>query len=253
MSRVLAGIDNSAAAAPVLAMAAALAPLLGAAVDAVHVTERSAEQARTAGAAAQRHDQPLRRFSGDPYEVLVALAAEDDVVAVVVGARGRPSGPGPVGHLALALAGALTMPVVVVPPDFSPPARLRRVLVAMEGTPAKARALERAVELAVGADAELVVVHVDDERTIPAFSDQVQHEAEAYAGAFLSRYVRSAPAARLELRVGSPAEEIMAVARTVGAELIALGWPRALARERGAVARQVVERSEVPVLLVALA
>jgi nucleotide-binding universal stress UspA family protein len=208
---------------------------------------------RTLSAAAERHEVGVRFISGDPSDALAQEASADDVVGVVVGARSRPAGARPAGHLGLALAGALSTPVVVVPPTARPPSRLSRVLIAMEGTPAKARALKRAVELAAGADVELVVVHVDDATSIPSFSDQVQYETESYAEAFLCRYLPGAPVARVELRVGVPADEIMAVARAMDAELIALGWPHSGTPHRGDVARDVVERSDIPVLLVGLA
>jgi len=106
------------------------------------------------------------------------------------------------------------------------------------------------VEMASAAGLELIVVHVDDETTMPSFSDQVQHETDAFAQEFLARYVRGAPAAKLELRIGRPADEILAAAVATGAEVIALGWPQA--KDRGAVAREVVGRSHLPVLLVAV-
>jgi nucleotide-binding universal stress UspA family protein len=84
----------------------------------------------------------------------------------------------------MVLAGRTDKPVVVVPPGFDPPEHLRTVVVAMEGTPGKARALQRSIEISSRAGLEIVVVHVHDESSIPLFSDQVQHEGEAYARSF---------------------------------------------------------------------
>lgn len=250
MSKVIAAIDNSAAAQPVLAAALALAPVLGASVEAVHVREADG---RTARASAESFDVPFRTVPGNPFKVLLDMTAGDDVVAVAVGARGRPGGRRPVGHLALELAGAIDKPVLVVPPDAVPSGPLRRVIVAMEGSPGKARSVRRAVELAAGAGLELVVVHVDDESSIPMFSDQVQHETDSYAREFLARYCRGAPEARLELRVGNPADEILAAVETVASDLLAIGWPHSNDPARGAVAREILERTRTPVVLVALA
>ncbi len=95
-----------------------------------------------------------------------------------------------------------------------------------------------------------MVVHVDDEQSIPSFSDQEAHETWAYAEEFLARYLPGAGPARLELRVGDPADEIINLAQQGPVDLLALGWPRDPAR--GAVARRVLRRSHVPVLLVAV-
>ena len=100
---------------------------------------------------------------------------------------------------------------------------------------------------------ELVIVHVDDETSIPRFSDQVQHEVESYSREFLHRYCAGACVARLESRVGVPADEILAAAIDVAPGLLAMGWPPSSEPGRGEVVREVLDRSPVPVLLVAVA
>src|ERR1019366_7686934 len=155
MKKVIAAIDNSATARPVLAMAQAVASALAGALDALHVTEDGDETAR---ASAEAAGAALRTLSGDPVEQLALAVTEEDVVALVLGARAGPGGPRPAGHLVLALAGRTDKPVFVVPPDAQPPKQLRRVLVAMEGSPGKARALQRTIELSTGAGLEIVVV-----------------------------------------------------------------------------------------------
>ena len=247
MSLVIAAIDNSAASRPVLAAALTIARMLGAEAEAVHVVE---EGDATARAAADAAGVRFRAVPGDPLEELTAMSRTEEVVGVVIGARGRPSSPP--GHLALQLASRADAPVVVVPPDAPPLDEVHRVLVAMEGTPAKARNLKRTVELATGAGLELVVVHVDDESSMPSFSDQVQYEADSYAQEFLARYVPNAPSARLELRVGVPADEILATMDQVPAEMLAVGWPQTDDPARGLVARKLLAHSRIPILLVPL-
>jgi nucleotide-binding universal stress UspA family protein len=249
MPLVIAAIDNSAAARPVLAAAVAFGQLLGAAVEAVHVAE---EDGQTAQACADSLAIPMRRLAGDPVTAVVARAGTPRVVGVAIGARRRVKGHG-MGHVAQAVVDAVDKPVLVVPPGAPPVQRFRTALVALEGTPAKARAIKSAVELAAGADLELIVLHVDDESSIPSFSDQLAHEADAYAAEFLARYAPGAPRARLELRVGSPAEEIIAASTSLAVDVIALGWPKSAEPGRGRVARGVLDHSHVPVLLVALA
>lgn len=250
MTTILAAIDDSAAAKPVLDTAMALAPALGAKVEAVHVGDVAGQ---TTQACAQAVNVPLHTISGDPLEEIVRMAALDEVVAVVLGARGRPTGRRPAGHLALGVADTIAKPVVVVPPEARPPAVITNVLVAMAGTPGNARNLQRAIALAAAVDLELVVVHVDDEDTIPSFCDQVQYETEAYAKEFLARYAPGAPISRLILRVGVPADEVLATVDDIGPHLLAVGWRQHDDPSRGSVAREIVNRSSVPVLLVALA
>ncbi|MGO8872939.1 MAG: universal stress protein [Acidimicrobiales bacterium] len=247
MKKVIAAIDNSAAARPVLTMGKAMAMALGSVLDVVHVIEDGDE---TAGASAEAAGVTLRTLSGDPIEQLALAVAEEDVVGLVLGARGSPGGPLPAGHLALTIADRTDKPVVVVPPDAQPPNGLRRVLVAMEGTPGKARALQRTIELSTDAGLEIVVVHVDEE--IPSFTDQVQHETEAYAHEFFARHVVGAPEARLELRMGVPAIEVLGAVESLRPELVAVGWPHTTDPARGSVAREILGRSPVPVLLVAV-
>ena len=247
MTRIIAAIDNSAAARPVVLMARAVASTLAGGLDVIHVVEDGDETARASADAA---GVALRILSGDPIAELAQAVAEEDVVALVLGTRHGLGGPRPAGHLALLLAGRTDKPVVVVPPDAQPPERLRRVLVAMEGTASKARALQRTIALSTDAGLEIVVVHVDE--AIPSFTDQVQHETEAYAQEFLGRHVLGAPQARLELRIGVPALEVLDAVRLLQPELVAVGWPHTIDPDRGAVAREILDRSPVPVLLVAV-
>lgn len=247
MSRVIAAVDDSAAAAAVLAMARAVGEALAAAVDAVNVGGGGG----TAAAAAARAEVPFRTLTGEPLPTLVALGDEDDVVSFVVGQRSRV-GSGTTGHTALGIADAVVQPVVVVPPDAAVPDRIRRVLVAMEGTPARARQLRRALSLASSAAAlEVVVVHVDDEGSLPMFSDHAGYDTEAYAAEFLARYAPGVPVTRLELRVGPPVEKILHACDTECPDLLAMGWPHHGRPGGGRIARQVLERATTPVLLVA--
>lgn len=246
MTKVIAAIDNSLAARPVLTMAVALAEVFGADVEALHVSEDDGETARSN---AEHLGIEYCQCAGDPFDCITHAVADDAVVGVVIGARREPVSHH-TGHLARQVADAVDKPVVVVPPDAEPPAHLHSVVIAMEGSPHKSKALKAAVEVAAGADLDLTVVHVDDETSIPSFSDQVAYEAETYAHEFLARYLRGAPDARLELRIGTPADEIIDV--TEGADLLAIGWPQSATGDRGAVAHELLDRSHVPVLLVAL-
>jgi nucleotide-binding universal stress UspA family protein len=246
MSTVVACIDISASTRPVLDCARALAPLFGAHVEAAHVSEVDEPLAANA---ARSQNVPLRTLHGRTVDELVNLTRDEDVVAAVVGARGQPLGRRPAGHVALELADEVAIPLVIVPPDAHVREPVKRVLMAVKGTAARTRSLERAIELKDATDLDLVVIHVDDEETIPSFSDQVQHETDDFIREFVARYVPAAPVSRVELRVGSPADEILRTVESEAPDLLAIGWRRHTGKEGGHVARELVERSRVPVLL----
>ena len=246
MSTVVAAVDDSVAAGPVLAAAHALAPLLGSTVTAVHVGGAAGSTAR---AYAERAGVPFRTVPGDPLEQLVELAS-DGVTAVVVGSRDETAGD--TGHLALELADNLPRPLVVVPPQCAPAERLHRVLVALEGTPGRAKPLRHALQVVAGADLELTVVHVEGPDAVPSFSEDVAHETAEFAQEFLRRYWPDAPPVRLALPIGTPADEVLALAEELQPDLLVAGWPQGSEPEHGHVVRELLRRSPCPVLLVAV-
>jgi nucleotide-binding universal stress UspA family protein len=248
MTRVIAALDNSLAARPVLATAQGLAELFGARIDAVHVRKNGTRVASNEAAAVGLE---LRMLLGPTVEQLAEIADAEDVAAVVIGARGTPAGSRPVGGTAFELMKSLDKPLVVVPPDAVRPGVLRRVIVPLEGTLSTSLAPRRLIEFACDAELDVVVLHVHDEASLPAFTDQPQHETDAWAVEFLARY---APAGvgkvRLEVRVGRREEQILRAAEEIGGDLIALGWSQDLAGDRAAVVRAVLDRGRIPVMLV---
>ena len=57
----------------------------------------------------------------------------EDTVALVIGARSRPTSPHALGSTALAVPASATKPIVVVPPVGRIAPRITRVLVPLEG------------------------------------------------------------------------------------------------------------------------
>jgi nucleotide-binding universal stress UspA family protein len=248
MTRVLAAVDNSAAATPVLTAARRVAELYGADVEAIHVREDS-----TAGVerAARALSVPLLVVDDGTSARLISAARAPDVAAVVVGARRAIRGRRPAGHVPLSLIVALAKPVVVVPPLAVHTRPFERVLVPLDGTRASAEALQRTIELACRSQLEVVALHVADAAGLAPFGEQPQHELDAWKEEFLARYAPRPEDVRLEVRSGRPGESVLRVADEAGVDLVALGWSRDLSRGRAALVREVLERSRVPVLLVA--
>jgi nucleotide-binding universal stress UspA family protein len=245
--RVLAALDNTDGARPVAEFAAALARVLAADADAIHVRCDGSDRARAGAAAAQ---VPLTVAEGEPATSLRREAEADDVAAVVIGRCARPS-TSPVGAVACELVTALSKPVAVVPAETAHPGRLGRVVVPLEGTEATSLAPRRTIALARDAGLEIVLVHVFDSDSLPLFTDQPHHETATWAHEFLARYSPCPPEdVRLEVRVGQPEEHVVTVAREIDADLIALGWSQELAAGRAGVVRAVLERARLPIFLI---
>ena len=173
---VLAAIDDSAVARPVLDFARRAATLLDTTVEAVHVQEDgSGEHAASIADAAQ---VPLRFLHGDVVGALESEVLASDALALVIGTRGHAAGAAPAGHVALDVVQALGCTVVVVPPDAED-RPLRRVLVAVEGdgvSPGLRRLVEQIGERPTP---ELIALHVIEPADVPP-SPHPGAEAEAF-------------------------------------------------------------------------
>lgn len=248
MTTVIAALDNSSAAAPVVATATRIAELYSATAHALHVREDGAGAAR---AAAEGAGLELETVSGSPIEMLIDAAEQPTVRAVVLGARATRGGRRPAGSTAMKFIASVSTPLIVVPPDAPNPGRIDSILVPLDGTPASAAALAGTIELARGSGVAVVVLHVHPEGQLPRFSEHLQHEANTWAEEFVAR---NCPCpleeVRLELRVGVPHEQLVRVVRETGVDLVAMGWSQELAGGRAAVVREALSRCPVPILLI---
>jgi nucleotide-binding universal stress UspA family protein len=245
---VLAALDNSLADKPVLKTALALGDALGATVEPIHV---ATDGGRVAHGEAEAAGLPLSVLRGPVIETLLTQGARTDVVALVAGARGMPGARKPLGSTALAIATTLPKPVVIVPPNAMPAAAFRRVLVPLEGRLSETLTPRVIIDVARGSALEVVVLHVYDPTDLPAFTDQPQHEQDAWAEEFLRRYCPwGIGSVRLEVRVGRAEDLLPLVAEQTHADLVALGWGQRLAEGRAPVVRAVLARGRTPVLLV---
>jgi nucleotide-binding universal stress UspA family protein len=248
MKTVLVALDNSPAGKPVVGAARALAALLGAEVAALHVR---VDGSRTAQNMAESAAIPYRAVRGVAAERLIEAGVHEDVLAVVLGARGTRASRRPLGGTAASVATALAKPVLIVPPDANPAPTFRRVLVPVEGTLSTSLAPRVIFELVTGAEVDVVALHVHDLDSLPAFTDQPQHEQYAWAREFLLRYCPwGLGEVRLERRVGRIGDVVPLVAEQCDCDLIVLGWARALSEGRAPVVRETLARSRRPVLLV---
>ncbi len=248
MKKVLAALDNSLASRSLLAAASTFATLLDAELEAVHVQTDGDRTARNSAVAA---GIPLQTTTGPVVGRLVQAGKSRDVVALAIGARGTPSGRRPLGGTASAVASALPKPVMIVPPDADPPGAFRRVLVPIEGLVSSSLAPRWLFDPAREAGIDVVALHIHDEESIPAFTDQPQHEQLAWTAEFVRRYCPwGIDDVRLETRVGRIGELIPLVATESSCDLIALGWSQELSVSRAPIVAETLARSHIPVLLV---
>ena len=244
--KILAALADDSAAAAVLSTSSAIAPLFVATVEALHAGAEDAalaDAARGAGVA-------LTAVAESAVGAITRAAAAEDIAAVVIGARGTPAGRHPAGSTAMAVVTSLDKPVVVVPPDASTERGIESVLVPLDGTELSAAALHEVVELATKAALQIVVAHVYQEGSLPAFSDHLPHEVRAWTEEFIARHCPAASEPRLELRVGEPHERVLDILVESHCDLVALGWSQELAGGRAAIVRRMLAESPVPVRLI---
>jgi nucleotide-binding universal stress UspA family protein len=250
MRTVLAAIDNSDAARPVMGVAERLAALLHAQVEAVHVREDGI--GLVANEVADSAHVTLRVRDGDVSAALAVEARECDAVALVIGTRGRPGGASPAGHIALDLVQSIDRPIVVVPPNtIDRP--LRRVLVAVEGD-GESHALRGLFDqLGDSPTPDVIALHVLEPHHLPMFADSPVLEAEAFEREFITRVasavVDDLSRVQLETRVGEAPAALRDAARDLDADLVVMAWNRNLAGGHGRLVREMLAEASVPVVL----
>jgi hypothetical protein len=246
MTTVLAALDASPAARPVLETALRFGELTDSTVEAIHVQHDTAE---TPEVLAARSEVPLRLLTGRVEPALLTAIASADVVAAVLGARGTPGGRRPVGRTALHALERTNKPIVVVPPEAvgvsSRP--IRRLLVPLEGTEASSRPIRESLVPLLDRDVELVVLHVFTEHTLPRILDRPARDMELLRSEFLAHHCPNA--ARIELRTGPVGPRVADVCAEYGSDLVVLSWSQDSSAGRAEVVREVLGRATVPVVL----
>jgi nucleotide-binding universal stress UspA family protein len=250
---ILAAIDDSSAARPVLDLARRLATLFAAHVESVHVQEDDSGQ--SAAAIADAAHIPLHVRHGDVASALRTEMHERGAIALVIGTRGIPAGATPAGHIALDLVQSLDWPVFVVPPHAAD-RPLRRVLVAVEGD-GESHALRGLFErLEDRPTPEVIVFHVIEPSELPPFADSPVHEADAFEREFMigasSTVVADSSRLRFEMRVGDAASVLCDAARELDVDLVVIAWHRNLAGGHGRLVHEMLASASVPVALLPL-
>ncbi len=250
---ILAALDDSAAAKPVLETARRLAALFGVEVEAVHV--QGDGTGATAAAAAAAVGVTLHVRDGDIVATLRSEARERRAMALVIGARGGPPDARPTGHIAMDLVQSLRDTIVVVPPDATD-GPLHRVLVAVEGDGESAGLRGLFDHLSDRPLPEVIALHVIQPSDVPPFADSPIHETNAFEREFRIRVasglLEDAAHVRFEMRVGDPAAALRDASQELDVDLVVLAWHRDLSGGHGRLVREMLERGSIPVALFAL-
>ena len=209
------------------------------------LTERGQAILRAVGEEGERRGFPVETTLefGVPSQVFEELQSRTELL--VLGRRGEHAemdgdAPGSTMERYVRRASRCCM---VTPAKF---ARAEKILIAVDGSPNAARALQEAAELANGLKAPLVILAVADrESGLP--------DAEATVRTAHSIVRAHDCAAAALTATGSPALRILETAAATGCGLVVLGmhghgWIHD--RMIGAVAANLVARAEIPVMLV---
>jgi hypothetical protein len=251
---ILAALDDSPAAQPVLDTARRIGSLLEVPVAAVHVQGDDSGQHASAVAAAA--EVPLHQCHGDVAEALRTEVAERGATVLVIGARAVAAGASPAGHIALEMVQSLDCTTVVVPPG-TVDRPLRRVLVAVEGDGESEGLRGLFDHLGDLAAPEVIALHVIEPSALPPFADSPVLEADAFKREF---GIRSAGTVlddpsrvRFEMRVGDAVETLSDATRELDADLVVLAWHRDLSEGHGRMVREALAGARVPIALLPLA
>jgi nucleotide-binding universal stress UspA family protein len=139
----------------------------------------------------------------------------------------------------------------------------QRILLPTDGTESMEAVVENAADIAARRDAEVHVLYVVDDRAFLTIQEdmkadvvaELEGEGEAATERSAARLTDAGISTTTAIRQGDPAEEILAYADDINADLIAMGTRRGDYTKNliGSVSQQVVARSKVPVLTTNLA
>jgi nucleotide-binding universal stress UspA family protein len=271
LASILIPLDGTVQALSALPVAQTLAELGEATLHIVHVHEHSVPVhellSRLGISAEECVGCVVEQATGPPAERIIDLARElggDLLVLCTHTATHQRSDT--LGHTSRAVLASASCPVVLTHPDRGRQSwPLRRIVLAQDGTPASACAIDAAATIARRGDVELLVVHLAAPRagqptepgtlTAPQYVDQPQYEWPAWGREFLERLIalgHPPPTVRLRLVLGSGAEGtgVVRVAREQHADLIVLAWHGHLEGGHASIVKAAIRDAHCPVLVV---
>jgi len=248
---LLAALNHSPAVHGVLTAALGIAQMVGANVEALHISEgkQSARLALSVTNAAGVH---LLKRSGPVGETILDTLQAPEMVGAVMGTRALRVGPRPTGSTARRVMAGMSKPVVFVPPEACQPnaEAPKRLLVPLDGGTATSTAfleLERHFRSDPEREITVLLTFAGDGE-MPSMLDYPTRDLPAWGRAFVDRYCPG-EGRLFEARTGDPGSAVIEVAEKNKSDLIVLSFKGKLERGHGWVVQEVLARSVVPVLL----
>ncbi len=243
MTDVLVAVDDTGAASPVLRTARLIADRLGRPLHAVHAGKWSVAAERQAAALGI----PVELVSGPPEQVVASAATDPEIELVVLGLHRLP-GRHVAGHMVSSLAGRTTVPIVVVPPCVPVRPTATRILFPLDGTRRVSAAARPLIAGYVAAGIEVLALHVYERLTVPKFHDGLEDE-EVWRDEFLAQHCADLDI-RLTTRPGPLVPALLQAAITHEVDIIAVPARPDAAPRQDSVLSAVLTGADRPVALV---
>jgi len=269
IENILLALDEQTPCRTAVPIACRLSELYGATLHVTHVGLLALDPreipARLGFTAQQRHGAVFNQAKGDRAHAVMQLAQELVEPLVVMSTHtGQPGGKDRFGSVTESVLATRPARIVLLSPDRRQKEwKLRRILLAHDGTPASHAATAPAADLAQRAGAEVIAVHVaargrerprePGSMPAPLYIDQPQHEWPAWADEFMNRMLAAgAPPSAIEFKLtvtsGRPGSEISELARERSVDLVVMAWHGHWEHQTCAT-RVVIQTSGCPVLL----
>ncbi len=209
----------------------------------------------------------LDHLAGEPGQAIRAVAERLPFPLTVMSTHaGTHRERASLGSIARSVLATNPGRILLVRPERgNEPWRVRRVLLAHDGSPSAGCAIAPTTYLAHRAGAEVTAVHVASRKSAkpsepgslpaPRYLDQPQHEWPAWANEFLDRmlalgHTPSLVNFKLLVTGGQPGSEIAQTARDHGADLVVLPWHGRWESQRVNAVKVIVRNCGCPVLLI---
>jgi nucleotide-binding universal stress UspA family protein len=247
---LLAALSGGPETGVVLKTAIGLATLLGMEVEAVHVSDEG-QATQDLNIATSTAGVPLHEWPGPIGDRLLEVLELPQVFGTVMGMRTFISGPRPAGHTALQVLRGTSKPLVLVPPEaamaeiFTP----RRLLVPLDGSPQASKAfVDIEGHIQDDTNVEVVILYTLNGLT-PHMIDHPYYDLPIWGEDFLRRYCPGENRS-FQWSTGNPASAVIDVSTELDSDLIVLSFAGDIEVGHGAVIREVIGRSSVPVIIV---
>jgi nucleotide-binding universal stress UspA family protein len=274
--KVLVALDGSPAANLALPIARVFARQLAARLAVVHVAEAPLKQGLIFDvlhlSSKELKDVEVRVLVGTPSEGILEVAGAPDTELIVLTTHGRFVEPGHrLGRVAAAVVAATNRPVLLVRPEAIVgrehlPARIKRMLFPLDGSPVTFGALPPAIDLAGKLHATVDLLYVvspgqpvpvePGSISTPHYVDQPQHEWPQWSREATRRLIAEANCprgvrARAFLGFGDISEAVIRFAGQHQEDIIVLVRRSNFEPGRARVLHQVLKHTPCPIFLLA--